>query len=140
FFALARAYYDNTPSLAADATLDTANVWYYRDGLLEPVEAPTVIFNEIMAMRASEEALRLDPDLKPALALWIAANFKREAELPADAVDYTRPPDYPSALYFAQSAGAEYCQLALGRAIDDGDAAVALGCIEALHATAGAAS
>ncbi len=140
FFALAQAYYDGAESLAADPTVDFANIWYWNEGLLENIEVPTPIFDEIMAMRCCEEALRLQPDSKQALALWLAANFRREAQLPMDAADLTRPESYPTAEYFAQSAGAEYCQLALARALKDGDAAVALGAIGALRSTAGTAS
>jgi len=140
FLVLAEDYYVDKGSLRADPRLDTANVWYWREDLLENVEVPTPIFNEIMCMRCCEEALRLDATLKPAIALWLAANFRREAQLPPDAADPTRPPDYPPATYFAQSAGAEYCLMALARAVDDGDPAVALGVIEALRYTAGPAS
>lgn len=140
FLALANAYYENRPSLAADTRLDFANVWYWRDGLLQNVEVPVAIFDEIMCMRCCEEALRLNPDLKPALSLWVAANLRREAQLPPDATDYTRPDNYPSGAYFAQSAGAEYCMDALALAVDRQEAAVALGLIEALRKTAGPAS
>lgn len=140
FYRLARGYYDDSEALAADPRLDTANVWYWRDGIPQNVEVPTAIFNEIMSMRCCEEALRLSPDMKPPLALWLAANFRREAQLPEGMVDYTRPDDYPSAAYFAQAAGAEYNLRALARAVDDGDPAVALGAIEALRLTAGRAA
>lgn len=140
FLELADQYYADLPSLRADPRVDTANVWYWRDDLLQNVEVPTPIFNEIMCMRCCEEALLLDPDLKPALALWLAANFRREAQLPAGTSDPTRPENYPSAAYFAQAAGPEYNLLALARAVDDGDPAVALGTIEALRKTAGSAS
>ena len=108
--------------------------------MLQNIEVPTAIFNEIMCMRCCEEALLLDHDFKPALALWIAANFRREAQLAEGETDYTRPDNYPSAAYFAQSAGAEYCLMALARGVDHGDPAVALGSIEALQKTAGSAS
>jgi HEAT repeat protein len=140
FYRLANAYYEEQQSLAADPRLDTANVWYWRDRMLENVKVPTPIFNEIMCMRCCEEALLLNPDLKAALALWLAANFRREAQLPEGQIDYTRPENYPSAAYFAQSAGPDYCLMALARAVDDGDPAVALGAIEALQKTAGPAS
>jgi HEAT repeat protein len=140
FLALAEDYYADKPSLAADVRLDTANVWYWRDDLLQNVPVPTPIFNEVMCMRCCEEALRGEAGLKPALALWLAANFRREAQLPAGEQDPTRPEDYPPAAYFAQSAGAEYCLLALARAVDTGDPAVALGAIEALRRTAGPTS
>ncbi len=140
FRTLAQDYYADKPSLTADTRLDTANVWYWRDDLLQNIEVPTAIFNEIMCMRSCEEALRLEPGMKPALALWLAANFRREAQLQLDQKDNTRPPNYPTAAYFAQSAGAEYCLTALARAIDDGDPAVALGAIDALRKTGGPAS
>ena len=140
FYRLARGYYQDDESLAADPRVDFANVWYWKDGMLQNVEVPTAIFNEIMCMRCCEEALLLDHDCKPALALWLAANFRREAQLPEGETDYTRPDGYPSAAYFAQSAGAEYCLLALAQAVDDGDPAVALGAIEALQKTAGPVS
>jgi CheY-like chemotaxis protein len=140
FHQLADEYYADRASLAADPRLSTANVWYWRDGMLQNIEVPTEIFNEIMAMRSAEEALLRDPQARPALALWLAANFRREAQLAANQQDPTRPPDYPIAAYFAQSAGADYNLAALARAIDTADPAVALGTIDALRKTAGPAS
>ncbi len=140
YLTLASEYYNDIPSLRADARLDTANVWYWREELLQNIEVPTPIFNEIMCMRCCEEALLLEPENKAALALWLAANFRREAQIPQGLLDQTRPENYPSAAYFAQSAGPEYCLRALARAVDDGDPAVALGAIEALRKTAGPAS
>ncbi len=140
FYDLADGYYRNVESLAADPRLDTANVWYWKDDVLQNVEVPTAIFDEVMTMRCCEEALRLDPSMKPALALWLAANFRREAQLASDALDRTRPENTPSAAYFAQSAGPAYCTMALARAVDDKDPVVALGAIEALRRTGGPAS
>ena len=140
FFALAEDYYVDKESLAADPRLDVANVWYWRDETLENVEAPTPIFNEVMCLRCCEEALRLDPGHKGALALWLAANFRREAQLPAGQTDPTRPAGYPTGAFFAQSAGADYCLAALSRALDRNEPAVALGAVEALRQTAGPVS
>ena len=140
FYALANGYYAEREALAADPRLDFANVWYWKDNLLQNVEVPTAIFDEIMALRCCEEALLLNPDLKPALALWLAANLRREAQIPEGASDATRPANYPSAAYFAQSAGPEYNLRALARAIDNQEPAVAMGAIEALRKTAGPAS
>lgn len=140
FFELAEDYYADQPSLAADPRLDTASVWYWRDQLLQNIFVPTPIFNEIMTMRCCEEALLLDPQHQAAQALWVAANFRREAQLPEGAEDTTRPPNYPPALYFAQTSGPAVCLRTLARALADGDPAVALGAIEALRATAGPAT
>ncbi|MGD8450604.1 MAG: response regulator [Phycisphaerae bacterium] len=140
FYQLAEAYYADLASLAADPRLDTANVWYWTNELLQNTEVPVGIFNEIMCMRCCEEALRLEPSMKKAQALWVAANFRREVQLGEDQVDPTRPENYPSAGYFAQTGGPDVCLMALARALDDGDPAVALGTIEALAKTAGPAS
>lgn len=140
FHQLAEGYYADRGSLAADTTLEKANVWYWRNDMLVNVPVPTVVFNEIMTMRCCEEALLLDADARDSLALWLAANFRREAQLGDGVVDPTRPENYPSGLYFAQSAGPDYCLMALRRAIDDNDPAVAIGAIEALRRTGGAAS
>ncbi len=137
FFNLAEAYYNNIGSLEADPRLDMANVWYWRDNMLQNVPVPTQIYDEIMAMRTSEESLLLKPDMKPSLALWVAANIRRESQLGPNETDATRPENFPTAAYFAQSAGAEYCLMGLDRALGDGEAAVALGCIDALRKTAG---
>ncbi len=140
FFRLAEMYYRNDESLMADTRKDVANVWYWRDGILQNIEVPTPIFDEVMCMRACEESLRHNPDNKPALALWLAANLRREAQLPADTEDATRPENFGSGVYYAQSAGPEYCLGALARAVERVEPAVALGCIEALRSTAGTES
>ncbi len=108
--------------------------------MLQNMPVPTEIFNEIMCMRCCEEALLADHGHKEALALWLAANYRREAQLPEDTFDPTRMENFPIPAYFAQAAGAEYCLLALARAVDDVDPAVALGMIDALQRTAGPAS
>jgi CheY-like chemotaxis protein len=140
FYRLAEGYYDNRPSLAADPRLDTANVWYWRDELLQNLAVPTQIFDEVMCLRCCEESLLLEPERKPAQALWVAADFRRETQLAEDQTDATRPENYPNAAYFAQTAGTEVCLMTLERGLDDGDPAVALGAIEALRNIAGPAS
>lgn len=140
FFALAEAYYADANTLRADPRLDQANVWYWQDGLLVNVPVPTPIFNEIMTMRTSWQSLRLRPDSADAEAIWIAANFRRVAQLPDGASDPTIPEGFPAGAYFARSVGPEVDTLALARAVKDGDPAVALGVIDALRSTAGPAS
>lgn len=149
FYELADAYYGNAESVKADTRRDVANVWYLRDGELRLVEVPTAIFNDIMAMRCSEEALNANANQTDATALWVAANLRREAKLGMDvesdkpdvlaAKDGTRPDDYPRSIYFARAAGAKYNHMVLSRAFNDRDAGVALGAIAALSDTAGAA-
>ncbi|MDX2200522.1 MAG: HEAT repeat domain-containing protein [Phycisphaerae bacterium] len=137
FTSLADQYYKNSSSLAADPRSREANVWYWKEGGLRNVRVPTEIYDEVMAMRCSEYALMLQPDNAAALPIWIAANFRRAAELPAETTDATRPENDPAPAYYAQSAGPKTCLAALDRALKHNESVVALGCIEALRNTAG---
>lgn len=151
FTLLADRYYNEDGSVQADPRLTEANLWYLRDGFLQAVVVPTEIFGSVMAMRCAEQALRLAPDNSDAIALWLAANFRREARLGMDVEsgepnperaerDPSTPSDFPRSIYFARTAGPRHCHAVLERAVRDRDSAVALGAIAALHATAGAAS
>jgi HEAT repeat protein len=152
FYHLAERYYEEDETVRADPRLDEANVWYWDSAgqALKPVVVPRRIFGPVMAMRCCEEALRLRNDYQEAIALWLAANIRRENRLglnvekgdPAEAgeVDRTRPAVFPRALYFTQAAGPRYAHLVLDRAVRDHDSAVALGAIEALRITAGESS
>lgn len=149
FGELAEQYYYARGSIQADPREDIANVWYWQGGRLVNVEVPREIFNEIMCMRCCEEALGLRAEFPEAIALWLAANFRREAQLevasvdseagdPALAADRTKTADYPRAIYFGRTAGAKYAHLMLARGVKDRDPAVALGAVSALASTAGA--
>ncbi len=151
FTQLADRYYNEDGSVAADPRLTQANLWYLRDGFLQAVAVPTEIFGSVMAMRCTQEALRLAPDNSDAIAVWLAANFRREARLGMDVQngepspeqagrDPSTPSDFPRSVYFARTAGPRYCHAVLERAVRDRDSAVALGAIAALHATAGVTS
>ncbi|MFQ5422908.1 MAG: HEAT repeat domain-containing protein [Phycisphaerae bacterium] len=147
FQELAEAYYRNDESLRADSRFDRANVWYLVKDRLRYVPVPTRIFNDIMSMRCCEEALGADTSNTDATALWLAANFRREARLGLDVesdepdaradADATRSAKYPRAIYFARAAGPMYNHRVLARAVRDRDPGVALGAIAALSVTAG---
>ncbi len=150
FYQLGEQYYDGIDSLRADPTVDMANVWYLRDGGLRYIKVPRNVFVDIMAMRCCEEALIANPSHTAATALWLAANFRREAKLalgvesdkpnPLAVKDGTKPDHYPRAIYFARAAGPMYNHMVLARAVKDRDPGVALGAIAALAATAGGKS
>lgn len=147
FYELADLYYADTESLQADPRSEEANVWYLRGNDLKYIPVPRAIFNDIMSMRSCEEALILKPDHDPAVALWLASNYRREAKLgldvesdqpsPFEAKDSTRPENYPRSIYFGRSAGAKYNHIVLGRAYERRESGVALGAIAALRETAG---
>ncbi len=147
FLKLAELYYAGTDSLRADPRMDAANVWYLRDNTLRFIPVPTNIFNSVMAMRCCEESLLANPNGEESTALWLAANFRREAQLglnvesaeadPLADKDSTRPEHYPRSIYFARAAGARYNHMVLSLALRDRDPGVALGAIAALGETAG---
>ena len=140
FFLLAEKYYNHAPSVAPAGGYNFANVWFWDAGThrLTREEVELDYFNELMAMRCCERALRADPGAGKAIALWIAAFFKAESygiEMPA----YFGA-THPDAMTYATTAGPEYLHPALGRELDEGNGHVALGVVEALAANAGEAS
>lgn len=141
FYDLSQQYYYGAESLLPPDDTDTANVWYWRKGLglvYKPV--PREIFMEAYAMRMARLALQHDPEFFPAVSLWVAANLRKEAQLPEGASDATRGENQPAARYYALASGAGFLQDVLARALKDRDTAVALGAIRALSRTAGAKS
>src|SRR2546423_15631167 len=73
-----------------------------------------------MAMRACEYSLKLGQSSSgDALSLWLASNYKREAELPEGQQDPTRQANQPSAHFYGVDSGAAYLNNALGRAPRD---------------------
>ncbi len=138
FYQLAEAYYYHAQSLAPAEDANFANVWFWdsEGQKLVREEVAKSYFNELMAMRTCEWALKADAGFGSAIGLWLAAFFKAESA----AVE--RMPGYfgdrhADALVYATTAGVEYLHQALARAVKDRNAYVALGVIEALGTTAG---
>ncbi|MEO6436910.1 MAG: hypothetical protein ABIP55_14275, partial [Tepidisphaeraceae bacterium] len=128
-------YYDN-----ADITADKrdpnapANVWYWSDANgLTRKQVPQSIFNELMAMRASEYSLKLGGASGDPLSLWLASNYKREAELAQGTTDPTRMENQPAAHFYGVDSGAAYLNNALARALRDRNAQVALPVIKSFQ-------
>jgi len=139
YYTLAEKFYYDSADVAADTRVadKPANVWYWDDAKgLQRREVPPVIFNEIMSMRAAEYALKLGSS-QDALSLWLAANYKREAELPEGATDPTRQENQPPAHYYGVSAGPQYLNSALGRAVRDRNAPVSLKVIRSMQEVVG---
>jgi hypothetical protein len=137
FYQLAESYYYHAESLQPAEDANFANVWFWdSEGkrlLREKVDSS--YFNELMAMRACEWSLKANPTFGWAIGLWQAAYFKAESA-GIDMPNYFGP-GHADAMTYATTAGPEYLHQALGRAIKDMDAYVALGAIEALATTAG---
>lgn len=137
FYQLGERYYYHNESLAPAEDIPFANVWFWDEqaGRLRRVEVDKAYFNELMAMRTTEWSLRADEQFGLAIGLWLASFFKAEATgLPMP--EYFGE-NHADALVYATVAGPEYLHQALARAVNDRNAAVALGAVEALATTAG---
>ncbi len=145
FHDLAEKFYTGKSSIAFDNRNPLANVWYYNQELgLEKREVPHAVYAEIMTLRSAEYALEIQDGSEgelatKSLALWLVANYKREVEL-AGAADPTRGTDQPKAHYYGVTSGTSFLDLALTRAIADGDAAVAFEIIRSQQEIAGPAN
>jgi hypothetical protein len=142
FVQLARGFYEKQPSVSALYPNELTNpVWYYNRGLndVDAVRVPTPIWGNIMAMRACEQALKLQPNNQQAISLWIAANLRREIQLPQGVTDPTRKESDPTAAFYAKAAGPMYLNPVLALALDDRDSALALKALAALEDTSGTA-
>jgi hypothetical protein len=137
FFQLGEDYYNHAPSLAPAEDANFANIWFWdsqgRRLVREKVDKS--YFNELMAMRACEWALKADAGFGQAIGLWLAAYFK--AESASLGMPGYFGPGHADAMTYATTAGPEYLHQALARAIKDKNAHVALCAVEALATTAG---
>jgi hypothetical protein len=137
FYQLGERYYYHDESLAPAPGVPFGNIWFWdpQANRLQRVEVSQAYFHELMAMRCCEWALKADDQLGMSIGLWLAAFFKAEAT-------GQKMPEYfganhATALVYATTAGPEYLHQALARAVNDRNAPVALGAVEALAATAG---
>ena len=120
------AQVNTEPGATPDAPVQTCNYWVWDgDKGLQRTEVPAPIFYDLMVMRTTEEAMKLEPDSAQAVALWLDADNRREVDLPAGATDPVFGAE-PSAHYFNVSSGAKHLDDALARALKDRDSAVAL--------------
>lgn len=140
FVELGEKFYYDKASVAADAGAESAQFWTWTGGTLVRQVVPAPVFNEDMALRCCEYALQLDKNRADALSLWLAAAYKREAELPAGATDPTWDSAKGDTHFFAVASGTQYLNSALARAINDRNAAVALKAIRSLQKIVGNAN
>src|SRR5262249_36175526 len=88
FYQRAERHYRSDASVVAQRQQPVSPVWdYSRVVGLKAVDTPTAVFGDVMALRTAKRALQLDNSLTPALALWLAANFRQENKLQAMGVD-----------------------------------------------------
>ena len=81
--------------------------------------------------------MKLDSNNSAAISLWLAADLRREIELPQGATDPTHDASKPEAAFYARAFGPVYVNPVLSRALDADDVPLALRAIDALEATGG---
>ncbi len=137
FYQLGERYYYHDESLAPATDVDFGNIWFWdaQAGRLARIAVDQKFFHELMAMRCCEWSLRSDDQFGLAIGLWLAAFFK--AESTGVPIPEYFGENHADALVYATTAGPEYLHQALARAVNDRNAAVALGAVEALATTAG---
>jgi HEAT repeat protein len=138
FLELGMQYYDLDDSLLPDGRYPLANVWHWDEASqLQFRKVPHEIFCDVYAMRNARLALSHDGDNYAAVTLWLAANIRKEADLPAGDTDPLRGATQPAAAFYIAASGAQYAQEVLQIALEDYDSRVAIAAIDALASVAG---
>ncbi len=141
FTALGESYYGEPASLTSFPGEPAQLVWNFdpATGLVAtPVDSR--VYHETMAMRLAERALRAEPASSDALALWLAANLKRDLETPSGYANPALAAAQRASTYYAVAAGARPMQRVLGRALDDRHTPLARKAIAALASSAGSST
>lgn len=136
---LGEQYYDESASLTTFPREEYQLLWEFESGGagLWPTAIRTPVYHEARAMELASRALELDPNDQLAIALWLAANFSREIDQPADYDNPAYPAERRSAEYYAVAAGPRLMQRVLARALRDTDTPLARRAIAALDKSAG---
>jgi len=145
YLALARNYYEagtrDTSLPGFDPATESGVVWNYRmDSGLIAVPVPAKIYADVLAMRAAQDSLRLNPEMAPALTVWLASNLRRENQLGPGETDPSYPSEYREAGFYLRLAGPLRQHEVLDTALADNDPPLALDAIAALADTAGSES
>jgi hypothetical protein len=132
FYDLGEKFYYGNVSIVLDPRFPDAHIWSWDDAKgLTYKDVPQPIFNQIMSQRACEYALKLDPNRGDVVSLWLAANNRREADIPEGKTDPTH--EGPDAHFYNVALGTQYCNAALSRALKDRTPAVALKVVKSLQ-------
>jgi len=144
YLALSQNFYGSIDDIAGlpgyDRETETGVVWEYRQTVgLASVRVPGAIYNDVLAMQTARQALQLNVDLDAALSQWLAANLRREHNLPAGETDPSYPAQWLEPNYYLLMAGPSRQLDVLQLALDDSEPRLALDAIRALDHTAGTA-
>jgi CheY-like chemotaxis protein len=134
---LAEAFYYNKITTVSDPKRPTTDVWgWSNETRLTYRPAPTEVVNEILAARCCELGLRASPDSPELVALWLSIQAQMNFELAMageNAKNPWAPADIPTTEFFLRSAGQQYLNHVLDRALRDHRVEVADQAIRALN-------
>lgn len=134
---LADMYMSDLGSLVAFPFDPTQNVWNWEAGGLIARPVPTVIFNEVMAMRSASDAVDVNAENVKAISLYVAANLRRENELPTGGLDPIFGDNPYTPEFYATVFGTGVAQRVLAYALDTNDTPLVRDAIAALAKTTG---
>src|ERR1051326_7110566 len=139
---LGEQYYAEKPELTSFPGESHQLLWTYDPAIgLVPTAIRTEVYHEAMAMRMSEKSLTLRPGGNDrALSLWLASNFSREIQTPAEYDNPAYPKTRRDAMYYAVAAGAGPSQSVLARGLDTRNTPLARKAIAAIEQPAGTAA
>ncbi len=141
FLDLAESYYREQASLTQFPGESHQLVWEYDPGFgLSPLAVRTEVYHEAMAMRLAERSSDLGADAPKSAGLWLAANFSREIDAPAEYENPMYPAEKRGATYYAVAAGPTLTEAVLERGLRDRDTPLIRRAIGALAQTSGGAS
>jgi hypothetical protein len=137
---LAESYYAEKPELTSFPGEPHQLLWSFDPAIgLIPTAIRTEVYHEAMAMRMCERSLTLrSVNNDPALSLWLASNFSREIQSPAEYDNPAYPKTRRDAMYYAVVAGSAPSQAVLARGLDTRNTPLVRRAIAALDQTAGA--
>jgi len=135
---MARRYFNESNVLIANPLEETNIVWSYDPfGGLSKTMVATEIFSEVRAMQMTRTSLEFDRDSADALSLFVAANLRRENEMPADQSDPIFGDMRYSPAFYATVFGTQTCLDVLAMALDADDTALVRDAQDALAQTTG---
>ena len=134
---LAGMYFQEREELIADPQGSVNNIWHWDEhGGLMSKAVPTRIYAPIMAMKSAESAMAYEPSDQSALAIYVAANLRRENRLNGAEDTYTGTDGYSPqfhATYYGPGIGQDVLVLGL----DSGDTPLIRDALVGLAATSG---
>jgi len=141
YAATAYSFLTADPSLIAFGSEPMQNIWKWTEfGGLASDRVSTRVYFDVMAMMLSRRALELDASDDRALALFVAADLRRESGMGEGIVDPLFDGQGRTAQFYATAAGPKTMQDVLGIALGLSDTGLVRSSLSALRQTASSAA